>query len=67
MPGKGEWGEGNLCTPDWMRASGPAGGICWGGIEEVGGIEEDGCEDAPEVDGADAAADGGGTGGTAPV
>lgn len=33
-------------------------------MEEVRGIEEDGCEDAPEVD---AAADGGGVGGTAPV
>lgn len=36
-------------------------------MEEVRGIEEDGCEDAPEVDGVDAAADGGGVGGTAPV
>lgn len=35
--------------------------------EEVGGIEGDGCEGAPEVGGVDAAAEGGGAGGRAPV
>lgn len=36
-------------------------------MEEVGGIEGDGCEGPPEVGGVDAAADEGGAGSRAPV
>ncbi len=52
-----------------MRAIGPAGDICWGGME-VGRMDGDSWEDSegvPEVGGVEAAAAEGGAGGKGPV